>query len=166
MRKSLVAAAAVALSVLAVAGCTESPTASEPLPSSPSASSAPTTDASATATATATIPLPIPEEVAITGSTNPLTVVWVAVSLDPDELVEAEARVATVAPEGLTAISTPLECQSAAHEQLLPEVTGPDVYKWGVPLYYADAHDAQDAAEILGEPIAGIITGDVFCHFD
>lgn len=112
--------------------------------------------------ASATLPPPLPEDEAISGATNPLTVLWVAVSTDPDELADARDRVAAAGAEALT---TPLSCQAAAGQELLTsEPAG--ATKWGVPLYYQDPADAEAAAVVLGEPVAGIVTGDVFCHFD
>ncbi|WNB84478.1 hypothetical protein [Cellulomonas sp. ATA003] len=106
-------------------------------------------------------PAAVPERTAIQGGPDPLTVVWLAVDAGPSasDLDEAVARVEAVGYEGL---QTPLSCQADAWEPL--GVPGGQAF--GVPLYFAGRADAERFVALWDGPVAAVVEGDVFCHFD
>lgn len=105
------------------------------------------------------MPSAIDTVTAMAGVTS-ASVVWLALPTDPQSTIDTAS--ATTTELGYGDALWPFMCQGAASDAFGPDETG----RSGVALVFATRGEAESFTEIYDGGVAGIVDGDVFCHFD
>lgn len=105
------------------------------------------------------MPAAIPMTTAMAGVTNP-SVVWLALPGDGEASIDAAST--AIEELGYGDGLLPFVCQAAAEDTF----GAGDRYTSGVALVFATRVEADRFTELYQGDIAGVVDGDVFCHFD